>query len=131
MLLDYSIVLLKILKIKYIGGSNMNIMNNFITDYGFHVIAATLTGVISYIGIQLKNVISNFYQHRIEKEEAEIVCRAVEKIYSNLPSNQKLEEAITSLKVILKEKNIETTDLEIRILIENAVHHIKGNNQTK
>ena len=108
----------------------MNIMKNFITDYGFHIIAVTLTGVISYIGIQLKNVISIFYQHKIEKEEADIVCRAVEKIYSNLPSNQKLQEAITSLKEILKEKNIEVTDLEIRILIESAVHRIKGNNQT-
>ena len=100
-------------------------IKNFITQYGFHIIATSLTAAISYIGIQLKIIIKELYQHKIKKEEAEIVCHGINNIYPNYSNNQKINEAIISLEEILKEKNIQTTDLEAKMLVAGTFNNIE------
>ncbi len=102
-------------------------IKSFINQYGLHIIATSLTAVLSYIGIQLKEIIREFYQHKIKKEEAEIVCKGINNIYPNYSNNQKINEATTSLEEILKEKNIQITDLEANMLVAGTFNNIKEN----
>ena len=61
----------------------MNIITNFVTDYGFHIIATAITGILSYIGVNIKNTLKQYYQHKLEKEEAEMVYHEIEELYPN------------------------------------------------
>ena len=103
----------------------MNIIENFIIQYGAMLIYTILMGIISFIGYRTQFIYNNYVNERIKLEQANIVCRAVNQLYSNLSNEEKLEKAINSLKTILLEKKIEITDLEIRLLIESSVHRLK------
>lgn len=102
-------------------------IKSFINQYGFHIIATSLTAVISYIGIQLKIIIKQLYQHKLKKEEAQIVCHGINNIYPNYSNDQKINEATVSLEEILKEKNIQITDLEAKMLVACTFNNIKAN----
>ena len=100
----------------------MNIITNFVTDYGFHIIATAITGILSYIGVNIKNTLKQYYQHKLEKEEAEMVYHEIEELYPNLTKEEKIQKMVTVLGQILKEKKIQVTNLELQILIESTIH---------
>lgn len=100
----------------------MNIITNFVTDYGFHIIATAITGILSYIGVNIKNTLKQYYQHKLEKEEAEMVYHEIEELYPNLTKEEKIQKMVTDLGQILKEKKIQVTNLELQILIESTIH---------
>lgn len=97
-------------------------IKEFMTEYGFHIIAITLTGIISYIGICLKNILI----HNTKITSAEIVYHAIKELYPNINSIEQKEKMLTSLKKILQEKNIKATNLEIKLLIYSRIHKEKS-----
>ena len=70
-------------------------------------------------------MIENLYNERIKKEVVEIVCKAVNQVYSNLSGEEKLKKAMYNATKILEEKNIFATELEIRLIIESTVNSFK------
>jgi hypothetical protein len=102
-------------------------INNFINQYGSTILYTILTTIISYLGLMLKKIIKTSYDNKIRKEVVEIVCKAVEQLYSDLSGEEKLNKAMESANEMLNEKGILTTDLELRMLIEWAVHSFKNN----
>ena len=103
----------------------MNYVNEFITNYGFHIIAIIFTGVISYFGFCLKYFIQKHIEQREKKEATLYVYHAVMKLYSHLSEEEKIEIMIRDLSAILKEKGIMVVDLEVRVLIY-GMFHLKG-----
>ena len=101
---------------------DINMIKEFMTEYGYHLIAITLTGIISYMGICLKNILI----HKEKITSAEIVYHGVKELYPNINSNDQKEKMLTNLKQILQEKNIKATNLEIKLLIYSRIHKEKS-----
>ena len=104
-------------------------IKNFINQYGDKILYTIIMAIISYLGITLKRILSILYQNKEKKEIVQTSCKATEQLYSNLTSEEKLNKAITNASQMLKEKGIETTNLELRMLIESTVYSFKNNNQ--
>ena len=94
-------------------------------QYGDTLVYTTLMAIFSYIGIYLKKMIENLYNERVKKEVVEVVCKAVNQVYSNLSGQEKLKKAMSNVTEILEEKNIFITELEIRLIIESTVNSFK------
>lgn len=95
------------------------------------IFIAMLTGVISYLGMTLKNIIQ---KEAIEKEKKEIIqstVHYVEQISKNgiLTSAEKSEEAKEKAMAWLHEKKINISPVELDILVECAVKQLTDHSQ--
>lgn len=106
----------------------MNIIETFLNQYGYTLIYTILMSIISYLGYRVQTIYEKYLEQKIKKEQATMVCQAINQLYYNLSNEEKLEKAILNLKIIFSEKNIKTTDLELRFLIESTVHCFKPEN---
>ena len=97
-------------------------INNFINRYGDTILYTIIMAIISYLGITIKRLITIIYQNREKKEVIEITCKATEQLYSNLTNEEKLNKTITNASLMLKEKGIAITNLELRMLIESTIN---------
>ena len=66
-------------------------------QYGDTLVYTTLMAIFSYIGIYLKKMIENLYNERVKKEVVEVVCKAVNQVYSNLSGQEKLKKAMSNV----------------------------------
>ncbi len=92
-----------------------------ISNYLLPVIAAAVTGLAGFIGMQLKKI----YQKHVDDKTKEAVVRtcvkAVEQLYHDLGGPEKLEKAKDGIQEMLKEKGIAISELEMDMLIESVV----------
>ena len=103
----------------------MNILESFLIEYVPMLIYTMLMGLISYLGYRAQQIYEKYLNDKLKREQADMVCQAINQIYSNLSNEEKLSKAIENLKTIFLEKSIEATELELRLLIESSVHKIK------
>lgn len=96
-------------------------IQEIISNFLFPVIAAAVTGLAGFIGVQLKEI----YQKHVDDKTKEAVVRtcvkAVEQLYHDLGGPQKLEKAKDGIQEMLKEKGIAISELEMDLLIESVV----------
>lgn len=97
------------------------IVNEFISQYGVTIIYAIITAVVSYIGVQLKNLVAKYMNDKTKREVAKMCVKAIEQIYHELHGKEKLDKCIESISSILNDKGIPVTEIEIRMLVEYAV----------
>lgn len=109
----------------------MNIIETFLNEYGYTLIYTTLMSIISYLGYKVQTIYEKYLEQKIKKEQANMVCQAINQLYKELSNEEKLEKAITNLKIIFEENNIKTTELELRFLIESTVNCFKPENLQK
>ncbi len=81
---------------------------------------------ISYVGIYIKKFLDNTYKFLVKKETVNIVCKAVEELYSECSGEEKLEKAMSIALEMLQDKNIKVGDLELRMLIECCIYEKGG-----
>ncbi len=99
----------------------MEFFGNFISEYGMQILYAIITAVCAWLGVQIKTLCTKICNTKTKKEVAETVVRAVEQIYKELHGEEKLEKALSAAAEMLREKGIEVTDLELRMLVESAL----------
>lgn len=97
------------------------------------ILVTMLTGVVSYLGMTIKNMIQ---KEAIEKEKKEIIqstVNYVEQISKNgtLTSAEKAEEAKDKASAWLNEKKIKISPVELDILVECAVKHLTDRSQVQ
>lgn len=95
----------------------MNIINEFISQYGTTILYAVLTAVAGFLGKQLKKYITD----KTKKDVVKTCVKAVEQLYKDLHGEEKKQKAVESITAMLAEKGITITELEINLLIEAAV----------
>lgn len=100
----------------------MNIINEFITSYGSTILYTILTAIAGYLGIVVKNLYTKFINDKTKKDVVKTCVKAVEQIYTDLHGEDKLNKCIESVTMMLGEKGITITDIEVRMLIEAAVN---------
>ena len=101
-------------------------MKEFFSTYLLPFLATVITGIISYIGMQIKKAYTNYVNTRTIKEIVEDTVLYVEQVNKNkgITSDEKFNEAKEKASSWLASKNITISDTELEILIESAVKKI-------
>ncbi len=92
---------------------------------------AVLTGIISYLGSKLKKAINTKIKDETIRNLVKTGVTAVEQVYKNATSEEKLQLAKEKILEILNERKIKISDLELLLLIEEQVHCCKKGNGEK
>lgn len=99
----------------------MNIITDFISEYGVQIMYFVITAVFTYLGAVAKKLATKWLNNKIKQDIAKICVKAVEQIYKDLHGDEKLQKALEAAAEMLMSKNITVTDIELRMLIEAAV----------
>ncbi len=99
----------------------MNILNEFISQYGTVILYTVLTAIAGFIGTQLKKLYEKYITDKTKKDVVKTCVRAVEQLYKDLHGEEKKQKAVESITAMLSEKGITITELEINLLIEATV----------
>lgn len=99
----------------------MEIFNQFLADYGMQILSAVVTAVATYLGVVIKNLVTKFLNDKTKQDVARIVVQGIEQCYQALSGPEKLQKAIETATEMLNEKGIMVTEVELRMLLENAV----------
>ncbi len=99
----------------------MEIIRNFVTDYGSQILYTVLTAIAGYLGLTAKKLYTEYVNDKTKKSIVRTTVQAVEQIYKDLHGEDKLNKALESSAEMLSEKGITITDLELRMLIESAL----------
>ena len=93
----------------------------FIEAYGMELLYALITAVAGWLAIVAKNLATKYINDKTKKTVAKTVVQAVEQIYKDLHGEEKLNMAIEYMAEMLTVKGIKATELEVRVLLEDAV----------
>lgn len=99
----------------------MNIISNFISEYGAAILYAVITALAGYTGVIAKKLCTKYFNDKTKQDVARTVVKAVEQLYKDLHGDEKLDKAIEGMSQMLDEKGIAISDLEMRLLIEAAL----------
>ena len=99
----------------------MNLLMEFINQYGMEIVYAVVTGIAGYIGIVAKNLFTKYINDKTKAAVAKTAVQFVEQVFKDLHGEEKLNCALSAASEMLSEKGITVSDLELRYLIEAAV----------
>ena len=81
-----------------------------------------VTALLGYVSIKIKNKISKKLDTQTKQEVARATVEYVEQVYQALGGAEKLQKAIEQARLILQEKGISITEVELKMLLESAVY---------
>lgn len=96
-------------------------MLDFLKDQAFTILSTIILAIIGYIGTQVKKIYEEYINNKTKKHIVETVVKAVEQIYKDLDGPEKLEKAKENIILMLQEKGITITEIELDMLIESVV----------
>jgi len=99
----------------------MELLKQFISDYGTTILCAIITALAGYLGVIAKQLYTRYINDKTKQAVARMVVQAVEQIYTDLHGEEKLNKALAAASEMLVSKDITITDLELRMLIEAAL----------
>lgn len=99
----------------------MNAVTEFLSQYGYVIVYATLTAVAGFLGTQIKKIYEKCTNDDTKKKVVGTCVKAVEQLYSDLSGRQKLERAKENILAMLSFKGVDISELEMDMLIEAAV----------
>ena len=86
------------------------------------IFSAIITGVISYLGIRIKNLYQEYIQDKLKKEIVDKTVKYVEQTCKDVTCEEKKRKALEKSLEWMKEKKLNVSDTELEILIESAVN---------
>ena len=95
---------------------------NAISNNIIQIFSAIITGVISYLGIRIKNLYQEYIQDKLKKEIVDKTVKYVEQTCKDVTCEEKKRKALEKSLEWMKEKKINVSDTELEILIESAVN---------
>ena len=99
----------------------MDIMKEFISNYGGEIIFTIVSAIFAFLGTALKKIVEDYVKDKKKREIVKDCVKAVEQIYKNLHGSEKLKKTIETASQMLNEKGINITELEMITLIEAAL----------
>ena len=88
-------------------------------------LATLIAGWFTVLGTKIKDVYTEKANTETKKEVVAITVAYVQQLYSALDGEAKLQKAIEQASLILAEKGITVSEVELRTLIESAVYGLK------
>ena len=92
-----------------------------INNYGAEIIGALLVAIFGSFGMIIKNLVAKYLDTDTKRTMAKLVVQLVEQTFKEMHGKDKLNAALVALSELLMEKNIKTSDYEMRVMIEAAV----------
>lgn len=89
--------------------------------YGAEILGTLLLALAGIVAMIAKNLASKYLDTDTKRTLAKVVVQFVEQAYKDLHGEEKLDAALVVLADMLQEKNINATELEMKVLIEAAV----------
>lgn len=89
--------------------------------YGAEIIGTLLLALAGIFGMVAKNLAAKYLDTDTKRALAKVVVQFIEQTYKDLHGEEKLNAALAVFADMLREKNIHTTELEMKVLIEAAV----------
>ena len=101
-------------------------MKEFISTYLLPFLATVITGVISYVGMQLKKSYTKYANTKTINEIVEATVLYVKQINKNkqTSSSEKFDEAKEKAQEWLDSEGLKVSDTQLEIIIESAVKKI-------
>ena len=99
----------------------MNIVSEFLSQYGYMILYAALTAIAGFLGAQVKKLYRKCTDDDTKKKVVETCVKAVEQLYQDLSGAEKLEKAKENILAILISKDITISEIEMDMLIESCV----------
>lgn len=99
----------------------MNVLLDFLSQYGFLLASTALTAIVGFIGTQIKRIYDRATEDDTKRKVVETCVKAVEQIYKDLSGTEKLEKAKENIVEILNNKGISISEIEMDMLIEACV----------
>lgn len=99
----------------------MNVVAEFLSQYGYIIAYATLTAVAGFLGAQIKRIYEKCTNDDTKKKVVDTCVKAVEQLYNDLSGQDKLDKAKENILAMLSFKGIDISELEMDMLIEAAV----------
>ena len=99
----------------------MELFTNFISEYGTTILYTIITAIAGYLGVVFKNLYQKYINDQTKKDVVSTCVKAVEQLYKDLHGSEKLDKACESASLMLSEKGVAVSDLELRMLIESAL----------
>lgn len=89
--------------------------------YGAEIIGTLLLALAGIFGMIAKKMAAKYLDTDTKRTLAKVVVQFVEQAYKDLHGEEKLNASLEVLADMLREKNIQATELEMKVLIEAAV----------
>ena len=99
----------------------MDFILAIINNYGMEIIGAILTALATIAGTLATKLATKYINTKVKREIARTVVRGVEQVYKHLNGEEKLAKALEAAAEMLQDAGIYVTDLELRMLLEDAV----------
>lgn len=99
----------------------MELMREFISEYGTSILYTVITAIAGYLGIIIKNLCQRYINDKTKRDVASTCVKAVEQIYKDIHGEEKLLKAFEAASEMLLSKGISVTELELKMLLEAAV----------
>lgn len=87
------------------------------------------TGIISYIGITLKNKLVEKVDNDTKKSLVETTVKYVEQVFCDVHGKEKLDIALQKAEELFKEKGIQIGTTELEMMIEEVVNNLNNTRQ--
>lgn len=100
---------------------NMEIIKNDMSSLLVSLIGLALTGVLTWLGVQLKEVFAKSSKEKLYLSLAATCAQAIEQIYKDLHGEEKLNKALEAFSEMLEVRGLSLSPLEMRMYLENAV----------
>lgn len=88
------------------------------------VIMTALVGIISYLGVTIKNKISSKLDTDTKKALVTTTVKYIEQVYTDVHGDEKLQIAMSKAETLFKEKGIKIGKVELEMMIEEIVNNI-------
>ena len=103
------------------------IIPEIVSTYLVPALMAVLTGVATWIGTKIKNIIEEKAKNEKVKDIIYNVVKYVEQTSKELTSGEKFERAVFNATEWLETKGIKVSSYELKMMIESAVNDLYGN----
>lgn len=97
-------------------------MFELIQPYLIEILSLILTGVVTYVGLQIKKLYEKHIDTQVKKDVVDSTVKYIEQVYKDIHGEDKLNKAKEKALEWLNEKGITISDTELEILIESAVN---------
>ena len=90
------------------------------------LLITAITGIISYVGIAIKNKIAEKVDNETKKALITTTVKYVEQVFTDVHGKEKLDIALQKASELFKEKGINIGSTELEMMIEEVVNNINN-----
>lgn len=81
-----------------------------------------VTAILGYVSVAIKNKIAKKLDTQVKEDVAKLTVQYVQQVYEALSGEEKIAKAMEQASLLLQNKGINISEVELRMLLESAVY---------